>query len=195
MLARICQISKKEGTVDPGGKSFGVRPGRKNRQPRQQEGIFMAKLNSNDAAPELALPDQHGRTVRLGDFSGGKLLIYFYPKADTPGCTRQACSIRDAREELRELGLAVVGISPDQPARQQKFDDKYGLNFPLLADPDHRVAEAYGAWGEKTSYGKKSMGIIRSSFLIDGAGKIVAAWYGVKPEDTVPKAEKALRGG
>ena len=131
----------------------------------------MAKLNSNDAAPELALPDQHGRTVKLADFSGGKLLVYFYPKADTPGCTRQACSIRDAREELRDLGLAVVGISPDQPARQQKFDDKYGLNFPLLADPDHRVAEAYGAWGEKTSYGKKSMGIIRSSFLIDGGGE------------------------
>ena len=91
-----------------------------------------------------------------------------------------------------DLGLAVVGISPDQPARQQKFDDKYNLSFPLLADPDHRVAEAYGVWAEKTSYGKKSLGIIRSSFLIDAAGKIVAAWYGVKPEDTVPKAEKAL---
>jgi thioredoxin-dependent peroxiredoxin len=160
-----------------------------------QEGLLMAKLSSTDAAPDFALPDQHGRTVRLADFGGGQLLIYFYPKADTPGCTRQACSIRDAREELRNLGLAVVGISPDQPARQEKFDDKYGLNFPLLADPDHRVAEAYGAWGEKTSYGKKTTGIIRSSFLIDAAGRIVAAWYGVKPEDTVPKAEKALRGG
>jgi thioredoxin-dependent peroxiredoxin len=144
----------------------------------------MARLKPGDAAPELALPDQHGRTVRLADFGGGKLLIYFYPKADTPGCTRQAC-----------MGLAVVGISPDAPARQQKFDDKYNLSFPLLGDPDHRVAEAYGVWGEKTSYGKKSMGIVRSSFLIDAAGKIVAAWYGVKPEDTVPKAEKALRGG
>ena len=153
----------------------------------------MARLIPGDAAPEFQLPDQHGRTVRLADFGGGKLLIYFYPKADTPGCTRQACSVRDAREELAALGLAVVGISPDQPARQQKFDDKYNLSFPLLADPDHRVAAAYGAWGEKTSYGKKSLGIIRSSFLIDGAGKIVAAWYGVKPEDTVPKAQKALR--
>ena len=155
----------------------------------------MARLKAGDAAPELGLPDQHGRTVRLGDFGGGQLLIYFYPKADTPGCTRQACSIRDAREELREMGLAVVGISPDAPARQQKFDDKYQLAFPLLADPDHRVAEAYGVWGEKTSYGRKSMGIIRSSFLVDAEGKIVAAWYGVKPEDTVPKAEKALGGG
>ena len=93
-----------------------------------------------------------------------------------------------------DLGLAVVGISPDQPARQQKFDDKYNLSFPLLADPDHRVAEAYGVWAEKTSYGKKSLGIIRSSFLIDAAGKIVAAWYGVKPEDTVPKAQGAAEG-
>jgi thioredoxin-dependent peroxiredoxin len=155
----------------------------------------MARLKAGDPAPAFALPDQHGETVKLADFGGHNLLVYFYPKADTPGCTRQACSIRDAREELREMGLAVVGISPDQPARQQKFDDKYNLSFPLLADPDHRVAEAYGAWGEKTSYGKKTQGIIRSSFLLDGAGKIVAAWYGVKPEDTVPKAEKALAGG
>jgi len=155
----------------------------------------MARLKPGDAAPDFQLPDQHGQTVSLADFGGGKLLIYFYPKADTPGCTRQACSIRDAREELRDLGLTVVGISPDQPARQQKFDDKYNLSFPLLADPDHRVAEAYGVWGEKTSYGKKSLGIIRSSFLIDAAGKIVGAWYGVKPEDTVPKAQKALGRG
>jgi peroxiredoxin Q/BCP len=154
----------------------------------------MAKLSRGNAAPEFQLLDQHGKRVSLADFGGGQLLVYFYPRADTPGCTRQACSIRDAREELRDLGLAVVGISPDQPAKQQKFDDKYKLAFPLLADPDHRVAEAYGAWGEKTSYGKKSLGIIRSSFLIDAAGKIVAAWYGVKPEDTVPKAQKALAG-
>ena len=148
----------------------------------------MARLKTGDAAPEFQLPDQHGQTVKLADFGGGNLLIYFYPKADTPGCTRQACSIRDAREELRDLGLAVVGISPDQPARQQKFDGKYNLSFPLLADPDHRVAEAYGVWAEKTSYGKKSLGIIRSSFLIDGAGKIVAAWYGVKPAVQIPSS-------
>ena len=152
----------------------------------------MTKLSPQDAAPEFRLPDQDGRMVGLADFRGKKVLVYFYPKADTPGCTRQACSIRDAREALADLGLAVVGISPDPPARQKKFDDKYSLAFPLLADPDHRVAAAYGAWGEKTSYGKKSKGIIRSSFLIDASGKIVQAWYGVKPEDTVPKAQKAL---
>jgi len=154
----------------------------------------MARLKAGDAAPEFQLPDQQGRTVSLTDFRGQKLLIYFYPKADTPGCTRQACSIRDAREQLQDLGLTVVGISPDAPAKQQQFDAKYNLSFPLLADPDHRVAAAYGAWGEKTLYGKKSLGIIRSSFLIDAAGQIVAAWYGVKPEDTVPKAQKALAG-
>jgi thioredoxin-dependent peroxiredoxin len=155
----------------------------------------MARLKPGDAAPNFILPDQQDQTVSLADFRDQKLLVYFYPKAGTPGCTRQACSIRDARESLRDLGLVVVGISPDQPAKQKKFDDKYGLAFPLLADPEHKVAEAYGVWSEKTMYGKKSMGIIRSSFLIDGAGKIVQAWYGVKPEDTVPKAEKALAGG
>jgi thioredoxin-dependent peroxiredoxin len=154
----------------------------------------MARLNPGEAAPEFKLSDQQDRKISLKDFRGQKLLVYFYPKADTPGCTRQACSIRDAREVLADLGLAVVGISPDQPARQKKFDDKYGLAFPLLADPDHKVAEAYGVWGEKTLYGKKSLGITRSSFLIDGAGKIVQAWYGVKPEDTIPKAQKALTG-
>jgi peroxiredoxin Q/BCP len=152
----------------------------------------MAKLNPGDTAPPFALPDQEGRAVRLSDFRGRKLLVYFYPKADTPGCTRQACSIRDARRELADLGLAAVGISPDPPARQKKFADKYSLGFPLLADPDHQVARAYGVWGEKGRYGKKTQGIIRSSFLIDEAGRVVQAWYQVSPEDTVPKARAAL---
>ncbi len=120
------------------------------------------------------------------------MLLYFYPKADTPGCTRQACSVRDARAELAALNLAVVGASPDPPARQEKFDVKYGLHFPLLADPEHRAAEAYGVWGEKTMYGRKVQGITRSSFLIDEAGRIIGAWYKVSPEDTVPKAKAAL---
>jgi peroxiredoxin Q/BCP len=152
----------------------------------------MSKLAPGDQAPDFELPDQNGNLVKLADFRGRKLLLYFYPKADTPGCTRQACSIRDARQELAALGLAVVGISPDAPARQKKFDDKYGLTFPLLADPERRTARAYGAWGEKNMYGKKVEGIIRSSFLIDAAGRIIQAWYKVSPEDTVPKARQAV---
>jgi len=152
----------------------------------------MPKLNPGDQAPPFALNDQEGHLVSLADFHGKKLLLYFYPKADTPGCTKQACSVRDEREDLASLGLAVVGVSPDEPNRQKKFDGKYGLGFPLLSDADHAVAQAYGVWGEKTMYGKKVQGIIRSSFLIDEGGKIIGAWYKVKPEDTVPKARLAL---
>jgi peroxiredoxin Q/BCP len=152
----------------------------------------MAQLNIGDPAPDFALADQEGNTVKLSDFRGKKVLLYFYPKADTPGCTKQACQIRDARSELADLGVDAVGISPDKPGAQKKFDGKYGLGFPLLSDPDHAAAQAYGAWGEKSMYGKKSMGIIRSSFLIDEQGKIMGTWYKVKPEDTVPLAEQAL---
>jgi peroxiredoxin Q/BCP len=152
----------------------------------------MAQLNIGDPAPDFALADQEGNTVKLSDFKGKKVLLYFYPKADTPGCTKQACQIRDARTELADLGVDAVGISPDKPGAQKKFDGKYGLGFPLLSDPDHAAAQVYGAWGEKSMYGKKSMGIIRSSFLIDEQGKIMGTWYKVKPEDTVPLAEQAL---
>lgn len=154
----------------------------------------MAKLGPGDPAPAFALPDQSGRTVRLEDFRGRKLLVYFYPKADTPGCTTQSCAVRDAREELASLGVDVVGISPDPPEDQAAFDRKYGLGFPLLSDPDHEVADAYGAWGERTLYGKKVTGVIRSSFLIDEEGRIERAWYRVKPEETVPEARAALAG-
>jgi peroxiredoxin Q/BCP len=152
----------------------------------------MPKLTPGDQAPPFALKDQEGHTVRLADFQGQKLLLYFYPKADTPGCTKQACSVRDGREDLAVLGVAAVAISPDEPARQKKFDTKYGLGFPLLSDADHAVAEAYGVWGEKSMYGKKVKGIIRSSFLIEESGKIIQAWYKVKPEETVPQAKLAL---
>ena len=152
----------------------------------------MAKLAPGDPAPDFELADQHGKMVKLADFKGRKLLLYFYPKADTPGCTRQACSVRDAREELAALGLAVVGLSPDPSLKQKQFDDKYGLTFPLLADMERRTAQAYGAWGEKNLYGKKVAGIIRSSFLIDEDGKILQAWYQVSPEETIPKAKEAL---
>jgi len=152
----------------------------------------MAHLNIGDPAPDFALADQEDNTVKLSNFKGQKLLLYFYPEADTPGCTKQACQIRDARTELADLGVAAVGISPDKPGAQKKFDGKYGLGFTLLSDPDHVAAQAYGAFGEKTMYGKKMEGIIRSSFLIDEKGKILGAWYKVKPEDTVPLAQEAL---
>jgi len=148
--------------------------------------------NSGDPAPPFTLEDQEGRSVKLSDFQGRKLLLYFYPKADTPGCTRQACSVRDSREDLAGLGMAVLAVSPDDAAGQKKFDTKYGLGFPLLADTDHAAAEAYGVWGEKTMYGKKVKGITRSSFLIDESGRIIRAWYKIKPEETVPQAKLAL---
>ncbi len=152
----------------------------------------MATLKVGDRAPAFSLVDQNGRTVSLADFRGTRLLLYFYPKADTPGCTRQACSVRDSAELLQEAGAAVVGISPDRPDRQKEFDDKYDLRFPLLSDPDHKVAEAYGTWGKKSLYGKSYEGIIRSSFLIDEDGRLLQVTYGVKPEDTVPKAQEVL---
>jgi peroxiredoxin Q/BCP len=152
----------------------------------------MGELKHGDKAPNFELPDQDNKTVRLSDFKGNKVLVYFYPKANTSGCTKQACSVRDAEPDLTVAGVAAVGISPDKPEQQKKFDEKHGLNFPLLSDPDHSVAEAYGVWGEKKMYGKTYMGIIRSSFLVDEKGKIVDAWYKVKPADTVPKAKEAL---
>ena len=152
----------------------------------------MAQLQSGAAAPAFSLPDQDGKTVNLSDFSGKKLLLYIYPKADTPGCTTQACSIRDAMPDLSGLGIAAVGISPDEPGRLRKFRDKYDLNFPLLSDSDHETADAYGTWGKKSMYGKEYEGIIRSSFLLDEQGKVIRAWYKVSPKDTVPFAREAL---
>jgi peroxiredoxin Q/BCP len=152
----------------------------------------MARLSPGDKAPNFKLADQNGKTVKLDDFKGRKLLVYFYPKANTPGCTKQACNVRDARPEFADQGVAVVGVSPDEPKKQKKFDDKYELGFPLLSDPDHAVAEAFGVWGEKKMYGKTRMGIVRSSFLIDEKGKVMACWYKVSPKDTVPKARAAI---
>jgi len=153
----------------------------------------MAQLKVGDKAPAFSLEDQQGNTVKLSDFKRQKLLIYFYPKANTPGCTVQSCSVRDARRDFTKQGVAVIGVSPDKPAAQKKFDDKFELGFPLLADTEHAMAEAYGVWGEKSMYGKKYFGIIRSSFLIDEKGKIAGAWYKVSPADTVPEAIAALK--
>lgn len=149
----------------------------------------MARLEPGDTAPPFELNDQHERRVSLAGLRGRKMLVYFYPEADTPGCTTQSCSLRDHRQDLAGIGTEVIGISPDMPDKQLAFDRKYGLGFPLLSDPRHEVAEAWGAWGEKKRGG---IGIIRSSFLVDEEGRIERAWYGVTPQDTVPNALAAL---
>lgn len=152
----------------------------------------MAQLKEGDKAPDFALKDQNGDTVKLSGYAGGKLLIYFFPKADTPGCTAQSCNVRDAMPDLKKIGIAAVGISPDSPEKQKKFDVKYSLGFPFLSDSDHEVAVAYGVWGKKKMYGKEYEGIVRSSFLVDEHGRIIRAWYKVSPADTVPNALAAI---
>jgi peroxiredoxin Q/BCP len=153
----------------------------------------MTSLAAGDGAPEFALPDQAGNTVKLSDLRGQRVLLYFYPEADTPGCTIQSCAVRDARAEFDGLDVDVLGISPSPVDAQARFDSKFSLGFPLLSDPDHEIADAYGAWGERSRGGKTSMGIIRSSFLIGADGRVEGAWYRVSPEDTVPKALDAIR--
>jgi peroxiredoxin Q/BCP len=151
-----------------------------------------AMLKAGDKAPAFTLLDQDGNTVKLSDFKGRKVLVYFYPKADTPGCTQQACGLRDVMPKVGDT--VVLGISPDKPAKQKKFDDKYSLGFPLLADEDHAVAEAFDVWTEKSMYGRKYMGILRSAFLIDEKGKIAEAWYKISPKDTATNLLSSLAG-
>ena len=153
-----------------------------------------AKLKVGDAAPKFSLSDQHGNTVKLSQFKGQNVVVYFYPRADTPGCTTQSCAVRDGFADLAKLNAAVLGVSPDTPAKQLKFDEKYELGFPLLADEAHEMAEAFGVWAEKMNYGRKYMGIVRSAFVIDAKGKIAATFYKVSPKDTVPKVTQALEG-
>jgi len=147
-------------------------------------------LKPGDPAPEFSLSDQDGTTRTLASLRGRKILVYFYPKADTPGCTTQSCGLRDVRDQVGDT--QIIGISPDKPARQKRFDEKYGLGFPLLADEEHTAAEAFGVWAEKSMYGKKYMGIVRSAFLIDETGKIAEAWYKVSPQDTPTNLLTAL---
>ena len=147
-------------------------------------------LSAGDAAPSFTLDDQHGQPVSLTSFKGRRVLVFFYPKADTPGCTAQACGLRDVATEVGDT--AIVGISPDASAKQLRFDTKYGLGFPLLADTEHTVAEAYGVWKQKSMYGRTYMGIERSAFLIGPKGKIEQAWYKISPKDTPTNLLKAL---
>ncbi len=148
-------------------------------------------LTPGDKAPAIALSDQDENTVKLSAYKGRKVLVYFYPKADTPGCTTQSCGLRDIVGD-RSATPRSSASAPTSPAKQKKFDEKYSLGFPLLADTEHSVAEAYDVWGEKSMYGKKYMGILRSAFLIDEKGKIAEAWYKVSPKDTPANLLKAL---
>jgi peroxiredoxin Q/BCP len=138
------------------------------------------RLGPGEKAPDFTLPDADGNQVSLSSLRGQRVIVYFYPAAMTPGCTKQACDFRDSLAELNDAGLAVLGISPDQPAKLAKFRDKEGLTFPLLSDPDRAVLQAYGAFGEKKLYGKTTVGVIRSTFVIDADGTIEKALYGVK---------------
>ena len=141
-------------------------------------------------APAIALPDQNGDQVKLGSFKGRRVLVYFYPKADTPGCTTQACGLRDIAGQIGDT--VILGISPDKPSRLRKFDDKYGLGFTLLSDEDHSVAEAYGVWTLKKNYGKEYMGVQRSAFLVGADGKVERAWPRISPADTPKNLLAAL---
>ncbi len=152
-----------------------------------------AELQIGDRAPAFELLDQDGKKHSLKDFAGKKVLLYFYPKASTPGCTAQACGLRDAFADLKSLNVVVLGVSPDQPPALKKFADKHNLNFILLSDPDRKTAEAYRVTGEKTMFGKTSIGIIRSSLLIDEKGLVLKTWYKVKPDDTAPLAVEFLK--
>ena len=140
-------------------------------------------LAPGDRAPEFSLPDQDGREVSLSDFRGTPAVVYFYPKADTPGCTVQACGVRDHRPEYVSAGVPVVGVSPDAVPKLKSFDDKHALDFPLLSDADHAVAEAYGVWVKKSMYGRTYFGNERTTFVIDADGRIAAVLRKVKPAE------------
>jgi peroxiredoxin Q/BCP len=150
-------------------------------------------LKQGDKAPDVTLLDQHGNKFRLSDSLKRRKaphLVYFYPKADTPGCTKQACGLRDIAGQVGDA--VIVGISPDPPSRQARFDEKYGLGFTLLSDEDHAVADAFGVWGERSLYGRKYMGIVRSAFLVDEKGRVAEAWYKISPADTPKRLLQAL---
>jgi peroxiredoxin Q/BCP len=150
-------------------------------------------LEVGSKAPAFTLPNAEGKKVKLSDFKGSAVVLYFYPKDDTPGCTKEACAFRDRSAELKKLGAVVVGISSDSTASHAKFADKYSLNFPLLSDESHEVSEKYGAWREKNMYGKKSMGIQRSTYLIDAQGKIAKVWKKVSVDGHDAEVLEALQ--
>ncbi|MDI2029920.1 thioredoxin-dependent thiol peroxidase [Saccharopolyspora sp. TS4A08] len=150
------------------------------------------RLADGDAAPEFSLPDADGNTVSLSDYRGRSVVVYFYPAASTPGCTKEACDFRDSLAELNDAGFDVVGISPDKPAKLAKFRDAEGLTFPLLSDEDRSVMTAWGAFGEKKNYGKIVQGVIRSTFVVDPDGKIAKALYNIKATGHVDRLRKDI---
>ncbi|HZY76852.1 MAG TPA: thioredoxin-dependent thiol peroxidase [Jatrophihabitantaceae bacterium] len=152
----------------------------------------MTRLAPGDRAPDFTLPDADGNPVSLGDYRGRKVVVYFYPAAMTPGCTKQACDFRDSLSALNAAGYAVLGISPDKPEKLAKFRERDAVTFPLLSDADKSVLTAYGAFGEKTMYGKTVTGVIRSTFVVDEAGKIELAQYNVRATGHVAKLRRDL---
>jgi peroxiredoxin Q/BCP len=152
----------------------------------------VTRLAPGDTAPAFTLSDADGKDVSLADFRGQKVVVYFYPAAMTPGCTTQACDFRDSLNSLKSAGYAVLGISPDKPEKLAKFRDRDAVNFPLLSDPSRATLEAYGAYGEKTMYGKQVTGVLRSTFVIDEDGKVVLAQYNVKATGHVAKLRRDL---
>jgi peroxiredoxin Q/BCP len=150
------------------------------------------RLEVGKKAPTFSLEDADGNTVSLDDYRGRKVIVYFYPAASTPGCTKQACDFRDHLRDLNDAGLDVIGISPDKPAKLAKFRDAEGLTFPLLSDPDRKVLETWGAYGEKKMYGKTVQGVIRSTFVVDEDGKIATAQYNVRATGHVDKLRRDL---
>ncbi|MBI3228086.1 MAG: thioredoxin-dependent thiol peroxidase [Mycolicibacterium cosmeticum] len=150
------------------------------------------RLAAGDKAPAFSLSDADGNTVKLSDFKGRKVIVYFYPAASTPGCTKQACDFRDSLAELNGAGLDVIGISPDKPEKLAKFRDNEGLTFPLLSDPEKSVLTAWGAFGEKTMYGKTVQGVIRSTFVVDEKGNVEVAQYNVKATGHVAKLRRDI---
>jgi thioredoxin-dependent peroxiredoxin len=153
----------------------------------------MAQLDEGAQAPTFTLPDQDGNRVSLDDFKGSKVVVYFYPADDTPGCTKEACQFNDNLAGFQAAGVPVIGVSPDDAASHQRFRNKYGLRFPLLTDADHAVMDAWGAWGEKTSYGRSSVGVLRSTFLLDEDGRVERAWRNVKADGHAATVLSQLR--
>jgi peroxiredoxin Q/BCP len=152
----------------------------------------MAKLSTGDVAPAFELPDDNGGSVALANFAGRRAVVYFYPRDDTPGCTKEACQFSDLLADFSELGVDVLGVSADTVESHQRFRNKYGLKIQLLSDRNHETMESYGAWGEKTNYGKTSMGVIRSTFLVGTDGLIERAWYNVRADGHAQQVLAAL---